>query len=151
MTLTASAPGGSSAGGGVGVPLPALADGVELFGKYEAGGFVEPKYLLPRPDGQVIQLPWLLYLVADELDGLSDAVDVADRVSERAQRTITAANVAFLAEQRLAPLGVLEPRQGETAPMPKGSTSSPSGYEPPCCPPRSYEQSPGRSPCCSNP
>lgn len=121
MTLTASAPGAPLVGGGTGAPLPDLASGVELFGEYEAGGFLEAKYLLRRPDGQVIQLPWLLYLVAAELDGFSDADEVAERVSARAGRTITAANLIFLAEQRLAPLGVLEPREGETAPMPKGS------------------------------
>lgn len=36
---------------------PRLAEGIELFGEYEAGGFIEPKYLLRRADGQVIELP----------------------------------------------------------------------------------------------
>ncbi|MBW3574781.1 MAG: DivIVA domain-containing protein [Actinobacteria bacterium] len=118
---TSTTPDTPVVGGGSGAPLPGLASGVELFGEYEAGGFVEPKYLLRRADGQVVQLPWLLYLVACELDGRSDAHQVADRVSARAGREVSAANVTFLAEQRLAPLGVLEPRAGEVAPTPKGS------------------------------
>lgn len=122
MTLTASTtPDAPVVGGGSGAPLPALASGIELFGEYEAGGFIEPKYLLRRADGQVVQLPWLLYLVACELDGRSDAEQVAERVSARAGREVSPANVTFLAEQRLAPLGVLEPRPGEVARMPKGS------------------------------
>ncbi len=122
MTLTApTTPDAPVVGGGFDAPLPALASGIELFGEYEAGGFVEPKYLLRRADGQVVQLPWLLYLVACELDGRSDAQQVAERVSARAGREVSAANVTFLAEQRLAPLGVLEPRPGEVARLPKGS------------------------------
>ena len=118
---TSPTPGTPVLGGGAVAPIPALAPGVELFGEYEAGGFVDPKYLLRRPDGQVVQLPWLLYLVACELDGRSGADEVAERVSARSGREISAANVTYLAEQRLAPLGVLEPRPGEVAPMPKGS------------------------------
>jgi putative peptide zinc metalloprotease protein len=47
----------------------ALADGVELIGEYEDSGFKEPPLLARRADGQMIQLTWLLYLVAAAADG----------------------------------------------------------------------------------
>src|SRR4051812_4120590 len=37
------------------VAPPRLAEGTELFGEYEGGGFREPVYLMRRVDGQVIQ------------------------------------------------------------------------------------------------
>jgi putative peptide zinc metalloprotease protein len=43
-----------------GVPL--LTEGVELIGEYQGSGFQEPRYILRRADGQVIQLPRLLYV-----------------------------------------------------------------------------------------
>ncbi len=98
---------------------PRLAEGIELFGEYEAGGFIEPKYLLRRADGQVIELPRLLYLVASELDGADDVAQVAERVSAQAGRTVSPANVTFLLEERLRPLGVLRAEDGEVGPLPK--------------------------------
>jgi hypothetical protein len=54
------------------VGAPRLADGIELIGQYQESGFQEPKYILRRADGQVIQLPRLLYLLAATLDGQRD-------------------------------------------------------------------------------
>ncbi len=97
---------------------PRLADGVELFGEYESGGFVEPTFLAGRADGQVIQLSRLLYLVARHLDEAADLGQVAERVSADYGRQVSVANVTFLLEQRLAPLGLLAPPPGTVAPAP---------------------------------
>lgn len=103
----------------LGAPSAArLAEGVELFGEYEAGGFVEPTYLAGRRDGQVIQLSRLLYLVARHLDGESNSGHVAERVSSELGRTVSAGNVDFLLERHLAPLGLLAPPPGSEAPAP---------------------------------
>ncbi len=43
---------------------PRLTGGIELVGRFEDSGFKEPPYIVRRRDGQVIQLPRLLYVVA---------------------------------------------------------------------------------------
>ena len=39
------------------------AEGLRLLGEYQGSGFTEPRFLVRRGDGQVIQLSRLLYLV----------------------------------------------------------------------------------------
>ncbi|HEX2044429.1 MAG TPA: hypothetical protein VHF23_02240 [Gaiellaceae bacterium] len=102
---------------------PRVAEGVELLGRYEDSGFREPPYLARRPDGQMVQLSELLYLVADESDGTRDCDDIADRVTGRFGRAVSADNVRFLVEEKLRPLGVLaaadgsSPRAGRLEPL----------------------------------
>jgi putative peptide zinc metalloprotease protein len=48
--------------------LPRRADGVELVGEYEGSGFKEPPSLVRRANGQVVQLPPLLYALLERLD-----------------------------------------------------------------------------------
>ena len=50
-------------------PAPRLAEGIELIGEYEGSGFKEAPYIARRADGQVIQLTYLLHLVASAVDG----------------------------------------------------------------------------------
>jgi hypothetical protein len=57
--------------------MPQLAEGTELIGEYQGSGFQEPRYILRRADGQVIQLPRLSYLLASILDGRRDLEQVA--------------------------------------------------------------------------
>src|SRR5689334_10168171 len=83
----------------------ALADGIELIGEYEGSGFKTPPLLAQRADGQVVQLPRLLYLIAESADGRRDASAVASAVSEHYGRNVDAAGVRFLVESKLRPLG----------------------------------------------
>jgi putative peptide zinc metalloprotease protein len=92
-----------------------LADGVELIGEYQGSGFQEPKYLLCQGDGQVIQLPRLLYLVAAAVDGRRDLQQVADWVSVQFGRGIDAEQVSYLLETRFRPAGILAPEPGQGA------------------------------------
>jgi putative peptide zinc metalloprotease protein len=87
---------------------PRLADGVELLGEFRDSGFKEPPSLVQREDGQVLQLPRLLYLVAESLDGRHTSAEIASRVSEATGRGLDADGVAFLVAERLAPLGLVE-------------------------------------------
>src|SRR5918997_617653 len=57
----------AASGGG-----PRLAEGTELIGEYQGSGFQEPRFIVRRVDGQVIQLPRLLFLLASLLDGRRD-------------------------------------------------------------------------------
>lgn len=88
---------------------PRLAEGVELIGEYEGSGFQEPKYILRRADGQVIQVPHLLYLLAGNLDGKRDLEQVATRLSDEFGRDLGAEQVAYLLDNRLVPAGVVAP------------------------------------------
>ena len=94
---------------------PRLAEGVELLGEYEGSGFKEPRYLARRGDGDIIQLTELLYLIAEQIDGSRDHDAIAQRVSERYGRKVTADNVATLVDNNLAADGFIvgrEPQRG---------------------------------------
>ena len=91
---------------------PRLADGIELIGKYEDSGYKDPPYIARRADGQMIQMPPLLYFVAEEVDGRRGYAEIAERVSEKLERGVSAGNVEYLAEEKLRPLGVLAGADG---------------------------------------
>jgi putative peptide zinc metalloprotease protein len=80
---------------------------VELIGEYEGSGYKEPPSLVRRGDGQVIQLTPLLYAVAEQADGSRHYDELASAVGAAIGRRVTADNIRFLIEDRLAPLGVL--------------------------------------------
>jgi len=101
------------------------ADGLRLLGEYQGSGFTEPRFLVRRGDGQVIQLSRLLYLVTQAIaeggapDGGWDARQVAIRAGAAFGRDITADNVYYLVSAKLAPMGVMvvsEPLGGAEAP-----------------------------------
>src|SRR4051794_24261379 len=90
------------------------ADGIELIGQFEDSGFIDPPKLARRADGQVVQLTELLFAVAEASDGRREVDIVAAIVSERTGRSVSAANVTHLAEEKLRPLGVLALADGTT-------------------------------------
>jgi len=92
---------------------PRLAEGVELIGKFEGSGYKDPPYLARRSDGQVIQLPHILYLIAEAADGSTSIDAMAPRVSREAGRELAADDVAYLIEEKLKPLGVLRSTNGD--------------------------------------
>ena len=61
----------------------------------------------------MIQLPELLYRVAEQIDGEQDYGAIAEGVSEKLGRGVTAENVQTLVEEKLWPLGVLAGPGGE--------------------------------------
>ena len=99
-------------------PSPCLAPGTELLGQYEASAFTQPRYLLRRPDGQVIQVTRLLYLVASCLDGGHALVDIAGRAQPTLLgRPVSVDNVNYLIEHKLEPLGVVAADADTEAPL----------------------------------
>jgi putative peptide zinc metalloprotease protein len=86
---------------------PRLADGVELIGEYEGSGYKEPPSLVRRGDGQVIQLPPLLYRLATMVDGQRPYGEIASALSGEIQRSLDADSVKFLVEEKLRPLGIV--------------------------------------------
>ena len=97
---------------------PRLAAGIELIGRYEDSGFKQPPYIVRRRDGQVIQLPHLLYALAEQLDGRRDHAQIAQRVTQAFGRRLGAEDVGFLIEQKLRPLGIAADPAG-TRELPK--------------------------------
>ena len=101
--------------------MPQLAEGIELIGEYEGSGFKETPYLARRADGQVLRLTRLLYLVVEEVDGQRSFGQIAERVSEKFGRTVSAENVKFLVEKKLRPIGVLAAADGTRLKFKKAS------------------------------
>ncbi|MGH3866205.1 MAG: hypothetical protein ACRDQ4_08750 [Pseudonocardiaceae bacterium] len=99
--------------------MPRLADGVELIGEYQGSGFREPPFIVRRADGQVIQLPRLLYLLAAALDGQQDQAQVADVLSVELGKVVAAEQVAFLVDKRLRPAGIVAADPGDEQAEPK--------------------------------
>jgi putative peptide zinc metalloprotease protein len=92
------------------------AEGLHLLGEFQGSGFTDPRFLVRRGDGQVIQLSRLLYLVASAIaesgtgggaGGGWDASQVAARAGAEFGREITAGDVSYLVIGKLAPLGVV--------------------------------------------
>ncbi|MEY2451020.1 MAG: putative peptide zinc metalloprotease protein [Acidimicrobiaceae bacterium] len=98
---------------------PQLADGVDLIGEYEGSGFKEPPSLARRSDGQVIQLPPLLYAVAAKSDGQHTYDSIADEVSQEIGRGLDADQVRFLADEKLRPIGILAAADGSSPKLEK--------------------------------
>ncbi len=92
--------------------LPRLAPGVELLGTYASSGFKDPPYLACRGDGQMVQLPGLLYLVAQALERGDSAEAAAARISAEIGRGLAPEDVAYLAQEKLRPLGLVAAEDG---------------------------------------
>src|SRR5215469_6108439 len=82
---------------------PRLAEGVELLGEYQGSGFKEPPALVRRADGQILQLPSLLYEVLKAIDGHRSYDEIASIVSDRVRRGLSGEDVEFLIDEKLRP------------------------------------------------
>jgi putative peptide zinc metalloprotease protein len=107
--------------------LPALTDGTELVGEYAGSGYRKPPHLIQRRDGQVIHLPDLLYRTVKELRrqrGIEASAErilerVAEELSHATGRGFAAEHVAFLLDEKLAPLGITTRSDGTAPPVTK--------------------------------
>jgi putative peptide zinc metalloprotease protein len=96
--------------------VPRPADGTELIGQYSGSGFTEPRYLACRGDGQVVQLSERVFLLAGLVDGRRDLDELAAALGAEIDRTVTAAQVAFLLDNRLRPAGLVVSDAGPSLP-----------------------------------
>src|SRR3984893_10508834 len=87
---------------------PKLAEGVQLLGEYQGSGTIQAQHLVRRRDGGMVAVSRLLYLVVSEIDGHRSIGDTACRVRPQLGRAVSAGNVAYLLDQKLWPLGVME-------------------------------------------
>jgi putative peptide zinc metalloprotease protein len=100
-------------------PAPALPEGLELIGRFEGSGFKDPPYIVRRPDGQVVQLPELLYRLLELIDAETGPDELARRMSEAIGRGVDGDAVRLLIDEKLRPLGVVAAPDGSTPDIPK--------------------------------
>ena len=93
---------------------PALLEGTELLGRSAGSGLKDPPFLIRRRDGQVVSLSPLLYAIAAQMDG-APLAQIADRASEELQVRVAPDQIAHVAEQKLAPLGIVAHADGRVA------------------------------------
>ena len=98
---------------------PRLADGIELIGEYEDSGFKEAPYIARRADGQVVQMPQLLYYVAEAVDGRRSYSEIAEHATQRFGRELDADGAQLLVQEKLVPLGVVQPPDGNAQELEK--------------------------------
>jgi putative peptide zinc metalloprotease protein len=87
---------------------------VQLIGEYEGSGYRDAPSLVRRGDGQVIQLPDLLYRLAGKADGHRDYRQLADELGQEIQRQLDPDDVQFLVDEKLRPLGILAAADGSS-------------------------------------
>jgi len=83
-----------------------LVPGVRLLGEYQGSGFVEPRYLVARSDGQLLHVSRLLFLVATALRESRSPTSAAQQVSAAYGRTLTPDGLVLLIEHKLQPMGL---------------------------------------------
>jgi nucleoid-associated protein YgaU len=120
MTAPVPARTTSSVEAGSGAPWH-LAPGVELLGEYRDAGLSRPRYRLRRPDGQVVPVSHLLYLVAAALVDHHQPEDVARAVSKQLGRRVSTENVEQLVAAKLRPSGVLASADDQPSAIPPGN------------------------------
>jgi putative peptide zinc metalloprotease protein len=123
QTVTREAPGPAQADGAGptqadGAP-PKLAEGIELIGEYEDSGYKEAPSIARRSDGQIIQLPAILYHVAENIDGRRSYEEIAERATETTGRGLGPEEIKYLVDEKLRPLGVVAGAEGETPELKK--------------------------------
>jgi putative peptide zinc metalloprotease protein len=109
--MTTAAPSGNQMGAALRPPLSAgarsLLPGAKLLGQAEGSGLREPPFLIRRPDGQVVQVSRLLYLVARHAEPDRDLSAIGRLAGDEMQLRITADQVRYLLDEKLHPLGVV--------------------------------------------
>jgi putative peptide zinc metalloprotease protein len=92
--------------------VPSRAAGVQLIGELPGSGYKQAPSLVRRADGQTVQLTRLLYLLLEAVDGTRGYDEIADHVSERFGKRLTAGQARQLVEGKLRPIGLLTRADG---------------------------------------
>ena len=80
-------------------PAFARAEGVDLLGAVGGSGYKDGAALVRRPDGQMVQLPPMMYGLLEEADGSRDIAALAAAMSERLERRFDEEHVTALIEK----------------------------------------------------
>ena len=87
--------------------VPELIPGTELLGQERDSALVDAPYLVRRADGEIVQVAGLLFLIAAEADGTRSLEDISRSVSRKLGRLVSPANLSYVVERKLRPLGLL--------------------------------------------
>jgi putative peptide zinc metalloprotease protein len=98
---------------------PKLAEGIELIGEYEDSGYKEAPSIARRADGQVIQLPAILFHVAESIDGRRTYAEIAERATQATGRGLGPEEIKYLVDEKLRPLGVVASADGKSPELQK--------------------------------
>ncbi len=109
---------------------PALATNIHLSGELQAGGFKDQQWFIQR-DGQFLQLPELLYRVAEQLNGERTLEEIAERVTEATEWLVSAEQVRYMLQTKLIPAGVVALDAAASSVVPHGGaqTRQPFGFK----------------------
>jgi putative peptide zinc metalloprotease protein len=88
-----------------------------LVGQFEESGLKDSPYVVKKADGQLVQLPHLLFLIAEHLDGSRTLEDIARDVSGKFDKQVGPGDVKLLVEEKLQPLGLLDGGEARAAPQ----------------------------------
>jgi putative peptide zinc metalloprotease protein len=86
---------------------PALGSAVRLAGKISGLGFRESQWLLDN-GGKFVQVTELLYRIAEHANGEHTLQEIAAKVTDATEWSLEAADVEYLIQGKLAPLGLME-------------------------------------------
>jgi putative peptide zinc metalloprotease protein len=86
-------------------------------GEFQESGYKEAPYIARLENGQMVQLPALLYGVVEEIDGRRGYPELAQQLSSKLQRELAAEDVQYLVEEKLRPLGVIAEPDGQPPPQ----------------------------------
>lgn len=85
---------------------PTLADGVDLVGVLPGSGFDSTQFLVRR-GAQFVQVTELLFRTLEAVDGRRTYSDIAARLTEITDRSVTPDQARFLVVEKLVPLGLV--------------------------------------------
>lgn len=116
-------PGGNQASTGPSTPAdrPKLADGVDLVGVLPGSGFDATQFLARRGP-QFVQVTELLFRTLEALDGRRTYGEIAERLSETTEWSVTPDQARLLVVEKLIPLGLVA-HEAALARAPGGLTS----------------------------
>lgn len=97
---------------GSGAERPSLKSHVRPAGKISGLGFQESQWLLDN-GGTFVQVSELLYRIAEHADGEHTLEQIADKLTDSTEWSLDGADVDWLIQSKLAPLGLIE--TGEAA------------------------------------
>lgn len=86
---------------------PRLVEEAELLGRFDSAGLRDPPFLIRLPTGRLVAVSDLLQLVIAGIDGTRDTQQIAELVSAQYGLQLTAADVEYVLERKLGPLGLL--------------------------------------------
>ncbi len=93
------------------IEYPVLAPSIQLVGEMPGVGFADRQWLAQR-DQQFIQLTELLYRIAEHVDGKRSLGDIAHRVTDTTDWSVSSDDVRYLVQTKLIPLGLIAAANG---------------------------------------